>query len=157
MWNKKKHEMARPTVNSGDKSKSQVKLVNEDGIKAACSRVHKGQDKWAALGYVEGKKDEIEYVKSGTSLEDLKQIFPKDKILYVMLAQQVIETTNKTTKYLLITCVGQSTGPLVKARSGAHRTELVEFIKQFMPFHSHYQAPSPQDISEEKFLEKLRV
>jgi len=134
-----------------------LKLVNEHQIRDACSRVHKGQDKWAALGYVEGKKDEIEYLKSGSSLEELKQIFPQDRILYVMLAQKVVETTSTTTKYLLLTIVGDRTGPLVKARSGPHRSELVEFVKQFMPFHSHYQAVSVADISEEKFLEKLRV
>jgi hypothetical protein len=114
--------------------------VNEDEIREACSKVHKGQDKWAALGYVEGKKDEIAFVQSGSSLEDLKKIFPRDKILYVMIAQQVTVTTTTTLKYLLVTCVGDQTGPLgmlfgpfliilVKARSGAHRAELVEFIK----------------------------
>jgi len=152
-----KHQIARPTAKSGDTSKSQAKLVNESDIKDACIRVHKGQDKWCALGYVEGKKDEITYLKSGSNLGELKSLFPADKIIYVMLGQLVTETTTITTKFLLITMVGERTGPLVKARSGPQRAELVEFIKQFMPFHSHYQALSVNDLSEEKFLEKLRV
>jgi len=152
-----KHQMSRASVNSGDKSKSQAKLVNESEIQEACVRVHQGKDRWAALGYVEGKKDEIAYFRSGSDLNELKQIFPTDKIIYVMLAQQVTETTNVTTKFLLITMVGDRTGPLVKARSGPQRAELVDFIKKFMPFHSHYQAASVNDLSEDKFLEKLRV
>jgi len=153
----KKHVIARAAVNSGDKSKSQAKLVNEDEIAAALKKVHKGEDGWAALAYVEGKKDEITYLSSGKGLDSLKSHFPEDKIVYAIVMQQVKETTSVVNKILLVTMVGPKTPPLSKARSGTHRSELADFIKGFIPFHSHYQALAADDLSEPKFLEKLRA
>jgi len=152
-----KQNMSRAAVDSGDKHKSHVVLVDENNIKEALKKVHKGNHTWATLSYVEGKKDEISYVASGVGLPLLKEQFLPDKIMYAVVAQQVKESTNLTTKFLLITMVGRSCPPLTKARSGAHRIELAEFVKGFMPFHSHFQAAVVDDLEEVNFLEKLRV
>jgi len=57
---------------------------------------------------------------------------------------------------MLVTMVGQDTPALMKARSGAHRAELVDILLVFGPVHSQYQAPEIGDLDELKLLQKLR-
>jgi len=153
-----RHNMSRSHATSGDRTKSQVKIANEEEFSENLKKVHKMECQWALFTYLEGKKDDIGYYKSGSGLNPLKAEFQMDKIVYAVYSQTVKETTNVTQKILLITMVGPQTNALAKARSGAHhRAELAEFIKQVIPFHSHYQAGSVDELSEEKFLEKLRA
>jgi hypothetical protein len=74
-------------------------------------------------------KEQIGYLTSGNDLRSLRDQFPKDKILYAVVAQQVKETTTTTVKILVVTMVGQNAGPLAKAKSGSHRAELADFVK----------------------------
>jgi hypothetical protein len=132
------------------------KVTNKDQLIGALQQLHMKNIRWVAVSYVEGKKDEVELVQTGDSLEALRALWPRDRIIYAIVSQNVVETTATTIKNLLVTMVGPDTGALVKARSGAHRAELFEFVKGVIPIHSHFQALGIEDIDENHFLAKLR-
>jgi Cofilin/tropomyosin-type actin-binding protein len=140
----------------GDKRLDAISLHGVDTIKSAFEAVHRGDDRWALLGYVSGKKDVLEFVSSGQDLESLGAAILPDDIVYAMVSCTAKETTTTTQKFLLCTMVGDSCGALKKARSAAHRTDLAVFAQGFMPFHSHFPVTSPDDLSEKEFLFKLR-
>jgi len=152
-----RHGMSRSHANAGDRKKSQLDIVDEDAIRQALLDVHAGKHDWAHITYVEGKKDQV-YLKSVGSggLEGLRPELPNNNISFVLATFQVVETSNTCTKYVMITWVGENTPPLQKARSGAHRSELADWIITIVPFHSHYQANTPDDLSLEGVLFKLR-
>eukprot|EP01117_Protostelium_nocturnum_P012655 TRINITY_DN4659_c0_g1_i1.p1 TRINITY_DN4659_c0_g1~~TRINITY_DN4659_c0_g1_i1.p1 ORF type:complete len:317 (-),score=142.38 TRINITY_DN4659_c0_g1_i1:143-1048(-) len=152
----KKHAAARPELNKGDRSKSSLKVVDPEGLKKKLQRVHTRQVQWMTLGIPEGSKDEVAYLGEGNGYDSLKKEFPENKIVYAVFSQQVTETTTTTNKILLISMIGPNAGPLVKARSSAHRAELADFIQEAIPFHSHYQALTVADLKEEEVLSKLR-
>jgi hypothetical protein len=150
----KKHQMSRPDVNQGNRTKSKAQFDSNE-IKDGLLKVYKGEARWSALSYV--GKDQIGYLLSGNDLESLKSNFPNDKIIYSVVSQIVKETTNTVTKFLLVTMVGENAGPLAKAKSGAHRAEVADYVKSIMPFHSFYQASTSEDLNEDLFKEKLRT
>ncbi|PRP80304.1 actin binding protein [Planoprotostelium fungivorum] len=152
----KKHINARPEVNKGDRSKSGLKVADPEGLKSELKKVHTHEYKWVTIATVPGQKDEVAYVSHGKGdYEELKSHFPTDKVVYALYSQKVVETTNTTFKHVLISMVGSDTGPLVKARSSAHRSELGDFIQSAIPFHSHYQALTVDELSEKDVLAKL--
>jgi len=152
----KKHVIARPDAAKGDTSKSGLKIANPEQLKAELQKIHNKEVKWVTIETTPGQKDEVQYVTSGTGdYNELKSHFPKDKVVYAVYSQKVVETTNTTFKHLLITMVGPSTGPLVKARSSAHRSELADFIQSAIPFHSHYQVLTPDELDEKDVMAKL--
>jgi len=153
-----RQNMSRSEKTKGNTKKSQVELVDKEVIIQEISKVHKGEATWGLLGYAEGSKDEIKFLKTGVGLESLHKEWPLDKILYCIVSQQVSDTKFQlTTKYLLVTIVGPTTPSLTKARSASHREELLHFLKdQVLPIHSQYQAVAKSDLTEESFLSKLR-
>merc|ERR1712137_617593 len=122
--------MSRSHATSGDRKNSQLNIVNEDEVYLAST--------------------------GSGGLDKLRPELPDNKISFVLMTFQVVEPTNTMTKYVLITWVGENTPPLQKARSGAHRMELAEWVVTIVPFHSHYQANSAEDLNLEGVLFKLR-
>jgi len=153
----KRQVMSRSHADSGDRKKSQLKIADEEGIRDALQSVYEAKQNWAHISYVPGTKDEVQLVSVGQGgLDTLKGELKDNQISFCVVTFQVPETTNVTTKYVLLTWVPESTPPLQKARSGSHRSELADWIIQTLPFHSHYQANSMDDLTEQGVLFKLR-
>jgi len=149
--------MSRSHATSGDRKKSQLDIIDEDGISNALKDVYAGKLEWVHITYVDGKKDQVYLKSTGKGgLQTLKNELEDDKISFCVVTFQVTETTTTTTKYILLTWVPENTKPLQKARSGSHRSELADWIITILPFHSHYQANTMDDLTEEGVLFKLR-
>lgn len=149
--------MSRSHASSGDRSKSQLKITDEQAIVDALLSVHRGENEWAHITYVQGKKDEVYLKGTGSGgLSKLREELPENNVSFCLVTFEVTETTSTVTKYVLLTWVGEYTPPLQKARSGPHRSELADWIISIVPFHSHYQANEPEDLELEKVLFKLR-
>jgi|ERR1712137_366374 len=149
--------MSRSHATSGDRKKSQLTIVGEDDIVSALKDVYAGKQDYAHISYVQGKKDEVYLKGVGTGgLNSLSNELEDNRVSFCVLTLQVTETTTTTTKYVLLTWVPESTPPLQKARTGSHRSELADWIITILPFHSHYQANSREDLTEQGILFKLR-
>lgn len=153
----KRQVMSRSHAASGDRKKSQLDIIDEDKIADALKDVYAGKKEWAHITYVEGSKDQV-YLKStgDGGLDNLKNELQDGVISFCVVTFQVTETTTTTTKYVLLTWVPEDTKPLQKARSGSHRSELADWIITILPFHSHYQANTMDDLTEQGVLFKLR-
>jgi len=132
-------------------------VVNEDEALAGLRSVFEGTAEWALLAYVEGKRDEVEFLECGAGgLDALKQRFPKDRIFYAMFTVKIPTTATETvTKYILLSLVGSQVKPLQKARSGGQRMEIQEFIKKVLPVNAHYQPGSASDLTLSTLLTKF--
>jgi len=147
----KKHVIARPEASKGDRSKSGLKVSDPEGLKAELKKVHSHEYKWVTIETVPDRKDEVAYAGHGTGdYDELKKHFSADKVVYALYSQKIVETTNTTYKNVLISMVGPGVGPMTKARS-----ELGDFIQSAIPFHSHYQALTADELNERDVVAKL--
>lgn len=73
--------MSRSHATSGDRSKSQLNIFDEENISQALKDVYSGKQDWAHITYVEGKKDEV-YLKGvgKGGLETLKSDLAENKV-----------------------------------------------------------------------------
>ena len=125
----KRQVMSRSHAATGDRSKSQLTIIDEDRIAESLREVHAGKLDWVHISYAPGTKDQVTLVGSGKGgLEGLKPQLASNCISFCVVTFQIPETTNVMTKYVLLTWVPEATPPLQKARSGAHRSELADWI-----------------------------
>eukprot|EP01088_Endostelium_zonatum_P018391 TRINITY_DN5889_c0_g1_i1.p1 TRINITY_DN5889_c0_g1~~TRINITY_DN5889_c0_g1_i1.p1 ORF type:complete len:327 (+),score=88.36 TRINITY_DN5889_c0_g1_i1:43-981(+) len=130
---------------------SKLKVQNEDEVRAALRDI-KGDssEKWLILAYVEGQKETIELVKTGSGgLDTLAQEFPKDKVYFcfVNFQQDAPGTREKLNKFVLVSMVGNGVKPIVKARSAGQRQDVQDFILSERPVSTHYQPGSAKDLT----------
>eukprot|EP01096_Ripella_sp_DP13-Kostka_P003660 TRINITY_DN15493_c0_g1_i1.p1 TRINITY_DN15493_c0_g1~~TRINITY_DN15493_c0_g1_i1.p1 ORF type:complete len:310 (-),score=153.56 TRINITY_DN15493_c0_g1_i1:45-974(-) len=152
-----RQQLSRSEAASRNTKLSQISLINEGEIIDAFKAVAREDADWAVVRYSEGKKDELELKSVGKGgLDGLKAQLVDSEICFALIMQKVTETTTTVTKILLVTWVGEQVRPLQKARSSPHRDELANWLKQHVPFHSHYPATSYDDLTVESILFKIR-
>lgn len=152
-----RQELSRSDMSVKAVKLSQLTLIDEEGISAALKAVYKEQFEWAVLTYQQGTKDKVVLKATGKGgLDGLKQELEDDQVCFCCFSMQVEETTSVVTKFLLIAWVGNSVKPLQKARSGPHRSELKDYMIKIVPFHSHFQATSLDELTVENLLFKIR-
>lgn len=128
---------------------SSLAIVNEDEVKQAITNVRKdGSDiNYALVGYVENSRDKIGLIASGADLEDLKSHLKEDSAFYGLY--RVYETIDKsnTTKFVLISYLGDRTNPLLKAKTATHSGKVKDLLGQH---HVSLFATSLDEITQEK-------
>jgi hypothetical protein len=150
--------MSRSHASAGDRTKSQLIINNEDQIKNELLRIHSTDElDWVMMTYEPGKKDEIRFQDSGKTLASIRSIVNDSLIAFILMKFRFVEPTQTVMKNVLITWVGENVSPLQKARTGSQRSELADWIIQSIPFHSHYQAGSLDELTEEAVFFKLRT
>lgn len=154
----KRQELSRAVVDESNRVQlSQLTLVGEEAITESLKSVYKGENEWCIIQYVEGSRDEVTLKAAGSGgTQGLAAHLKDDEVSFCVLTLVVKETTAEVTKYVLICWVGNDVAPLKKARSGPHRKELADWIIKIVPFHSHYQANTQDDMTRESILCKLR-
>lgn len=92
--------LARAAKSQGDNSKSAARVKDAQALRTAVESVHKQgtPHSFVLVGYVPGNKDLLQYESSGQGLDQLKQHFPKDTIVYALLIQPVKEQTQTINK-----------------------------------------------------------
>jgi len=123
---------------------STFKISDQGACETGLKSVTEGS--WAILAYVQGKKDEVEMVTTGTGgIDGLKQHFPKDRIFYGLLSTSFKTIAGNQLKNTLVTMIGPDVPPLQKARSSAQRKEISDFVLSVVPLNFNFQ---PNDASE---------
>jgi len=130
---------------------SKLTVQNDDEVRQALRDI-KGDssEKWLILAYVEGQKETIELVKSGSGgVQTLAQEFPKERVYYCYLnyQQDAPGTREKVNKFIFITMIGNQVKPIVKAKSAGQRQDVQDFILSERPVHTHYQPGSSSDLT----------
>jgi len=139
-------------------TQSKMNVINDDEAMAGLRSIFDDRADWAILAYVEGQKDEVEFLECGTGgFEALRSRFPTDRIYFAMLSMKVPTLQHETiTKYILITLVGSAVKPLQKARSGGQRAEIMEYIKRVLPINAHFQPGNASELTEKAILVKFQ-
>jgi len=130
---------------------SKLKIQDEDSVRQALRDI-KGDssEKWLILAYVDGQKETVELIKTGSGgLSTLAQEFPKDKVYFcfVNFQQDAPGTREKLNKFVLVSMIGAQVKPIVKARSAGQRQDVQDFILSERPVHTHYQPGSSSDLT----------
>jgi len=136
---------------------SKLIIMNEASVVSALKSVFLAEKDWAILAYVIGKKDEVELVKTGVGgIQSLKNEFPADRI-YFCLLRITVKTSGRDTlpKFIIVTMVGNTVKPLQKARSAGQRQDISDFILLHVPFHTHYQPGSANELTEQAIMQLL--
>jgi len=150
-----KSTMSRSHAKVGDTKTSKCSF-NEASLKPALKSVHQGKNTWVVMGYVD--RDSIDLVGQGTgNLDQVKEYWKDDTIHFVVYSITYTPhgATEKNTKYVLISLVGDNVKPLTKARSSGHRQDIADFVLSCLPFHTHFQPTVLDDLSEQNILSKL--
>jgi hypothetical protein len=150
----KRQVMSRSSATKGQLSTFAV--VNREACEQGLRSVHEGRSDWAILAYVQGKKDEVELVKTGGGgVEGLRREFPTDRIFYALFTTILRTSTGEPiSKFILITMIGASVPPLQKARSSAQRKDISDFVLSVVPLNAHLQ-PNDADELTEKIIAKM--
>jgi len=138
-------------------TQSRMRVINDDEAMTGLRAVFDGSADWAILAYVEGQKDEVEFLESGTGgIDALKAHFPTNRIYFTMLSLKVPTMGRETiTKYILVTLVGSEVKPLQKARSGGQRAEIMDYVKKVLPVNAHYQPGNASELTRDAILAKF--
>ncbi|KAL6054133.1 Cofilin/tropomyosin-type actin-binding protein [Balamuthia mandrillaris] len=91
---------------------------------------------WVVFGHVEGQKEQLKVLGTGSDgLAGCQQFFTDDDIVYAILAQVVKDEKAEyaTKKYVFIAWVGPEVKPLTKARSSQVRVALYKHAKVCIP------------------------
>ncbi|KAL6076894.1 Coactosin-like protein [Balamuthia mandrillaris] len=150
--------MSRSSAQGGG-STSKLVIVDKAKVVAGLKEVYEAKADWAILAYVEGKKDEVELVGTGSGgVEGLRNQFPTNRIYFCVLSldYHAQGTRDTITKYCFVTLIGPEVKPLQKARSGGQRQDIWDFVLSVMPLHAHYQPGSARDLTAEEILVKFR-
>lgn len=78
----KRQVMSRSHATSGDRTKSQLNILDEENIAQALKDVYAGTQDWAHITYVQGKKDEVFLAGVGKGgLDSLKPNLADNKVI----------------------------------------------------------------------------
>jgi len=121
-----------------------------------CIRHHKSPTNWVLLGYAPNSKDDIIFEGSGEGgMDEFKKYLPDDKIKYVIFEVNVKGDSYNPVKFVLLTWVGEEVPPGVsKARSAAHRKELLDFVNTALAISGEFQ-PKKEELTYEYVASKL--
>eukprot|EP01121_Diplochlamys_sp_Union-15-3_P015341 TRINITY_DN5052_c0_g1_i4.p1 TRINITY_DN5052_c0_g1~~TRINITY_DN5052_c0_g1_i4.p1 ORF type:complete len:312 (-),score=64.83 TRINITY_DN5052_c0_g1_i4:11-946(-) len=147
--------MSRSHASQGDTKASKVQF-NKTKLVPALKSVHEGKNRWVVMGYV--GRDDIDLVATGKGdISELLSHWNEESINFAVYALTFTPrgTTEKTTKYVLITMVGDHVKPLAKARSSGQRQDIADFVLASLPFHTHFQPTDKTDLNEKNLLSKL--
>jgi len=161
------HTSQDPTEERQSMSRSHAKggttfkmtVVDQPRVEAALRQVFEGKADWVILAYVEGKKDEVELVASGSGgVNALKAQYPTNRIYFCVVATECQATGSRETvkKFTVVTLIGHDAKPLQKAKSAGQRQDITDFILSVVPVHGHYQPSHPGELTEETISSKYR-
>jgi len=139
------------------KSGKRSKLNFDDNIADGLLKVKNGQANWCLFGYSDRESLVFKQVGSG-NIGSLKDFFEPTEINYALFSFTFVPESgesNEMTKNLLISMIGESVAPMMKAKSSGHRDEVQAYIINILPFHSQFQPNDKEDFTEENLLKKL--
>jgi len=151
-----RQSMSRSHAQGGSTFKFTV--ADRANVEAQLRQVFEGKVDWVALAYVEGKKDEIELVGSGSGMAALRAMYPAGRVFFCAVATdcQTTGSREKVKKFTVVTLIGPDVKPLQKAKSAGQRQDVSDFILSVVPVHGHYQPSNPTELTEEAILAKYR-
>jgi len=139
------------------KSGKTSKLNFDENIAVGITKVKNLEANWCLFGY----SDRESLVFKGVGTGDiglLKEFFNPNEINYALFSFTFVPETgesDKMTKNLLISMVGDSVAPMMKAKSSGHRVEIQEYIIKILPWHAQFQPGEKDDLTEDNLLKKL--
>jgi len=139
------------------KSGKRSKLNFDEDIENGLKKVLKGECNWCLFGYSDRETLVFKQVGSG-DIGSLKEFFDPNEINFALFSFTFVPETgesDKMTKNLLISMVGDSVSPMHKAKSSGHREEIQDYILKVLPFHTQFQPGDKEDLTEENLLKKL--
>jgi len=133
------------------------KVNFDENIADGLSKVLHGEANWCLFGYE--NRESLIFKQVGTGpIGSLKQFFDPTEINFALFSFTFVPETgesDKMTKNLLISMVGDAVSPMHKAKSSGHRDEIQEYIMSILPFHTQFQPGDKEDMTEENLLKKL--
>jgi Cofilin/tropomyosin-type actin-binding protein len=143
---------------------SRFEVVDEDSVVAALEGMVKGDADWLILAFVVGSRGSLELVKGGKGpVETLQQEWPADRVYFCVAKVQTTPegdcghlVNNTLTKWVLVSLVGSSVSPLVRARTAGQAKEVFDFACTYTPLHGIFQPNDPEDLTAKDILSKFK-
>jgi len=153
--NDSKEKVSGKSTSKSESSSHDFNFSDEESVKSLLTTFREKKN-WVVFGYDQAHGDKVVVLGSGSSgLEEVSSFLKDEEVVYFVLGINSPEGEYSLIKFILVTWVGPSVKPMVKARSSQHRVPLYKYVNTFVPLSGEFQALSKDEVSNDSLLQKL--